>query len=277
MSGCCGHLQTGMTFVLGRLVCNPLLLLGFTSSQHDQYALPVYPFAALLIAADLEHRLADPRTAQPLRQRSRGTRWRSLQSIVTVYCCLASIVLVFYFGGGFLKIAEHSNTTLDIQKLGLLLILLSSAWLLGGLMVYWLHRTFQQSLKPWIICHILSAWLLIFGTVHLGFVGNYSPEVKAFLKQSHLQNTLSTTPADLVKMDGTTIAVLLRAYSPMMGRSWASFDEFKAQGSELAWIRESDVAELDFPHRILAQDHGVLLIRRPSNSNSVVTGLVAAP
>ena len=239
-----------------------LLLLGFTSSQHDQYALPIYPFAALLIATDLENRLAHSNTAKLFRERSRGTRWRSLQSIVAVYCCLASIVLIFCFGGGLLKIAEHSDTTLDMEKLGLLLILISSVWLLGGLMVYWPRRSLQQGLKPWIAYHILSAWLVIFGTVHLGFVGNHSPAVKAFLKQPHLQNVLSATPADLVKMDGTTIAVLLKAYSPIMGRSWASFDEFEAQGSDLAWIRESDVTELDFPHRILDQGHGVLLIQR---------------
>ncbi|KKZ12122.1 MAG: hypothetical protein TE42_05670 [Candidatus Synechococcus spongiarum SP3] len=238
------------------------LLLAFTSSQHDQYALPIYPFAALLIAADLEHRLANTHAAQRFRETSHSTGWRSLPSIVIVYCCLASIVLVFYFSGGFLKIADHSDTTLDLEKLGLLFILISSAWLLGGLMVYWLHRTLQQTLKPWITYHILSAWLMIFGTVHLGFVGNYSPEVKAFLQQPHLQDTLSAAPANLVNMDGTTIAVLLKAYSPIMGRSWASFEEFKAQGSGLAWIRESDGAELDFPHAILARGHGVLLIRR---------------
>ena len=239
-----------------------LLLLGFTSSQHDQYALPIYPFVALLIATDLENRLAHSNTAKLFRERSRGTRWWSLQSIIAVYCCLASIVLIFYFGGDLLKIAEHSDTTLDMEKLGLLLILISSVWLLGGLMVYWPRRSLQQGLKPWIAYHILSAWLVIFGTVHLGFVGNHSPAVKAFLKQPHLQNVLSATPADLVKMDGTTIAVLLKAYSPIMGRSWASFDEFEAQGSDLAWIRESDVTELDFPHRILDQGHGVLLIQR---------------
>ena len=246
------------------------LLLAFTSSQHDQYALPIYPFMALLIAADLEHRLADTHTAKLFRERNYSTRWRSLPAIVAVYCCLASIVLVFYFSGGLLKIAERSDTTLDMENLGLLLILISSAWLLGGLMVYWPRRTLRQKLKPWIMYHILSAWLVIFGAVHLGFVGNYSPEVKAFLKQPHLQNVLSTTPADLVNMDGTTIAVLLRAYSPIMGRSWASFDEFKAQGSELAWIRESDVTELDFPYRVLAQDHGVLLVHVESSQERSV-------
>lgn len=239
-----------------------LSLLAFTSSQHDQYALPTYPFMALLIAADLEHRLAESHTAQYLREGSRGTGWRSLPSIAAIYCCLASIVLIFCFGGGLLRISEQPDTTLDVEKLGLLLLLISSAWLLGGLMIHWLYRTLRQNIKPWIIYHALSTWLIIFGTVHLGFVGNYSPEVKAFLHQPHLQDILSTTPADLVNMDGTTIAVLLKAYSPIMGQSWASFDDFKAQGSGLAWIRESDVAELDFPYGVLARGHGALLIRR---------------
>lgn len=239
-----------------------LLLLAFTSSQHDQYALPIYPLTALLIAADLEHRLTDTHTTKRFRERNRGMQLRSLQSIVAVYYCLASIILVFYFGNGLLKIAEDSDMTLDIEKLGLLLILVSSIWLLGGLMVYWPHRSLQQGMKPWIIYHILSAWLVIFGTVHLGFVGDYSPEVKVFLKQPHLQDILSTTPTDLVKIDGSTIAVLLKAYSPIMGQSWSSFDEFKARGSCLAWIREPDATALDFPHSILAQGHGVLLITR---------------
>ena len=237
------------------------LLLALTSSQHDQYALPIYPFAAMLIAVDLEHRLANNHAAKFSRERNRSMRWRSLHSIVAVYCCLASIILAFCFGGGWL-IIENSDATLDRGKLHLLLILLSSVWLLGGLMVYWPHRTLRQRLKPWITLQIFGAWLVILGTVQLGFVGNYSPEVKAFLQQPDLQNTLSTTPADLVKMDGSTIAVLLKVYGPIMGQSWSSFHEFKARGSGLAWIRESDMAELDVPHSVLAQGHGVLLIRR---------------
>ena len=239
-----------------------VLLLAFTSSQHDQYALPIYPFAALLIAADLDHRLADAHTAQCLHGRSLDKRWRSLRSLAAVYCCLAGIVLVFRFGGGLSRIAEQSDTTLDVEKLGLLLVLISSAWLLGGLMVYCSHQALRQRVKPWIIYHVLSSWLIIFAIVHLGFIGNYSPAIKAFLQQPHLQDRLSTTPADLVNMDGTTIAVLLKSYSPVLGRSWASFDEFKDGGSGLAWIRESDVAKLDCPHGILARGHGVLLIRR---------------
>ncbi|MXW40461.1 MAG: hypothetical protein F4Z75_04795 [Synechococcus sp. SB0668_bin_15] len=238
-----------------------LLLLAFTSSDQNNYALPIYPFAALLVAADLEHRLTGIHSAKSSRERSDGMVWRSLQSIAAVYCCLASIVLIFCFGGGLLRISGQSDTTLDVEKLGLLLVLVSTAWLLGGLMVYWPHRSLQQSLKLWLTLHLLGSWLAIFGIVHLGFVGNYSPEVKALIKQPHLQEALSTAPADLVKVDGK-IATLLRAYSPIMGQSWASFDDFKAQGSGLAWIRESDVAELDFPHGVLARGRGVLLIRR---------------
>ena len=238
-----------------------LLLLAFTSSQHNNYALPIYPFAALLIAADLEHRLADTHTTQHLRKRNRGTGWRSLRSIVAIYFCLAIIILIFCFGNGLSRISGQPDTTLDTEKLGLLLVLLSTVWLLGGLIVYWPHRSLQQNFKPWLTLHLFGAWLAIFGTVHLGFMGNYSPEVKAFLKQPHLQAALSTAPADLVKVDGK-IGTLLRAYSPVMGRSWASFEDFKAQGSELAWIRESDVAELDFSHGVLARGHGVLLIQR---------------
>ena len=238
-----------------------LLLLAFTSSDQNNYALPIYPFASLLVAADLEHRLVEAHTANGFYEKNSRMRWRSLQSIATVYCCLASIVLVFCFGGGLPRISGQSDTTLDMEKLGLLLVLVSTVWFLGGLMVYWHHRSLQQSLKSWLTLHLLGVWLAIFGTVHLGFVGNYSPEVKALLKQPHLQDALSTAPADLVKVDGK-IATLLRAYSPIMGRSWSSFEEFKAQGSGLAWIRASDVAGLNFPHRRLAQSHGVLLIQK---------------
>ena len=60
--------------------------------------------------------------------------------------------------------------------------------------------------------------LVVFGTVlhKPRFSGNSSPEVKALLKQPHLQDALSTAPADLVKVDGK-IATLLRAYKPNHG------------------------------------------------------------
>ena len=51
----------------------------------------------------------------------------------------------------------------------------------------------------------------------------------------------------------------------MMGRHWALFDEFKAQGSCLARIDEPDLAELDFPYGLLAQGHGALLIHVQSH------------
>jgi len=239
-----------------------LFLLAFTSFPFNHYTLPIYPFAALLIAADLEHRLTETHRAKGFREGSDVMGWRSLWSIAAVYCCLAGIILVFSFGSD-LRIVENSETTLDPAQLRLLLILLSGGWLLGGLMIYWPHRTIRQSLKPWIICHIFGAWLVILATVHLGFVGNYSPEVKAFLKQPEIQRILSTAPADRVKVEGK-ITTLLGAYSPIMGQSWPSFHEFKAQGSCLAWIRESDLTMLDFPHSVLARGHGVLLISQCS-------------
>ena len=239
-----------------------LLLLAFTSSQYNHYALPIYPFVALLIAVDLEHRLTKIHATISLRERSRGTPWQSLQPIVAAYCCLAILILVFCFGGG-LQIVKSSDAILNVEKLRLLLILLSSVWLLGGLIVYWPHRSLQQSLKSWIICHIFGAWLVISGAVHLGFVGDYSPEVKAFLMQPDLRRVLSTGPVDLVKLDGK-IATLLGAYSPIMGQPWSSFDEFEARGSCLAWIREADRTGPDFAHAVLAQGHGVLLITRCS-------------
>jgi len=113
------------------------------------------------------------------------------------------------------------------------------------------------------MCHIFSAYLVVLTTVHLGFVGNYSPEIKAFLKQPELQRILSTAPADRVNVEGK-ITTLLAAYSPIMGHSWSSFQEFKTQGSCLAWIRESHLAMVDFPHSVLARGHGVLLISKCS-------------
>ena len=243
-----------------------LLLLAFTSSQHKHYALSIYPFAALLIAADLEHRLVKLPVDKSFRTRTSGMRWQSLRRIVAVHCCLACIILIFCFSDGLPIVKDIDMTLTNMKKLYLVLILLSSVWLLGGLIVYWPHRSLQQSLKPWILCHIFGAWLVIFGAVHLGFVGNYSPEVKAFLMQPHLQDMLSKTPVDIVRNGRVNrMNALLEAYGPIVGQSWSSFHEFKSQGSPLAWIYESDLAELDFPYHILARDHGVLLIHAQSH------------
>ncbi len=241
-----------------------LLLLAFTSSQHKHYALPIYPFAALMIAADLEYRLAGTTSSsanKALPGRSNGMGWQSLRRIVLVHFFLACIILAFCLSDGLPTVKDINMTLVDMRRLYVVLTLLSSVWLLAGLIIYWPRRSLQQSLKPWITCHILGGYLVILGTVHLGFVGNYSPEVKAFLRQPDLQNTLSTAPVDLVKNGRVSrMTTLLRAYSPIMGQSWASFDEFKDQGGPLAWIYEPDLTELDFPYRILAQDHGIVLI-----------------
>jgi len=240
-----------------------LLLLAFTSSQHKHYALPIYPFAALLIAADLEYRLTEVTnsSAKALPGRSNGMGWQSLWRIALVHFFLACIILAFCLSDGLSMIKDIDMTLINMERLYAVLILLSSVWLLAGLMVYWPRRSLQQSLKSWIACHILGGYLVILVTVHLGFVGNYSPEVKAFLRQSYIQNVLSTAPVDLIKNGRVNrMTTLLRAYSPIMGRSWASFDEFKDQGGPLAWIYEPDLKDLDFPYTILAQGHGVLLI-----------------
>ena len=166
----CGVATIHRRWLLLAAPATMLLLLAFTSSQHDQYALPIYPFAALLIAADLEHRLAEVHTAKRLRGRGDGKGWRSLKFIVAVYCLLAAIVLAFCFADrslGLLSI-ESLATTLDVARLRLLLILLSSVWLLGGVLLWW-RRSPQQSLKPWLR-------LQLFGTL-AGDFSNHPPGV----------------------------------------------------------------------------------------------------
>ena len=155
-----------------------LLLLAFTSSQHKHYALPIYPFAALLIAADLEHRLES------------GIGWQSLRRLAAIHFCLACIILIFCFGDGLPTVKDIDMTLIDMGRLYMILILLSSMWLLGVLIIYWPRRSrsLQQSLRPWIACHVFGAYLVILVTVHLGFVGNGSPGVKVFLSQPDLQN-----------------------------------------------------------------------------------------
>ena len=239
-----------------------LLFLAFTSSQHKHYALPIYPFAALLIAADLEYRLTELSTTKTFRgRRSYRVRWKSLRHIAAIHCGLACVILIFCFSDGLPMVKDIDMTFISMKRLYVILILLGSVWLLGSLMVYWPYRNFQQSLKSWIICHLFGAYLVIFVTIHLGFVGNYSSEVKAFLSQPDLQDVLSTGPVDVVTNGRVKrMNTLLRVYSPIIGKSWSSFNEFKALGSSLAWIYESDLTELDFPYRILAQDYEVLLI-----------------
>jgi len=101
-------------------------------------------------------------------------------------------------------------------------------------------------------------------------VGNYSPEVKAFIRQSDTWELLSTVPVDVMASNRVirlNTYALLRAYGPITvtSQAWASFNEFKAQGNPFVWIYESDLKEIDSPYSILAQGHGSLLIHVQPN------------
>ncbi|MCY4054736.1 MAG: hypothetical protein OXF67_02490 [Cyanobacteria bacterium MAG CAR4_bin_6] len=88
-----------------------LLLLTFISTEHKHYALPIYSFAALLIAADLEHRLAAISQATIFYKRNNGSQWRALRYIAVLQCCLACIILIFCFVDS-LPMVKDIDTTL---------------------------------------------------------------------------------------------------------------------------------------------------------------------
>jgi len=239
-----------------------LLLLTFISTEHKHYALPIYPFAALLISADLEDRLVAISQAKIYRKNN-GIQWRDLRRIAALQCCLACIILIFCFVDGLPMVKDIDMTFANMRKLYLVLILLSSVWLLGGLIIHLPQANFKK-LRSWVACHLCGAYLVIFVTVYLGFVGNYSPEVKAFIRQPDTWEILSTVPVDVVARNRVVrlnTHALLRAYGPTTtGQAWASFDEFKAQENSFAWIYQSDLMQIDFPYSILTQGHGSLLI-----------------
>ena len=219
-----------------------LLLLMCTSSHYHHYALPLYPFMALLIAADLNHRLEQAATGKAV--------MRPLQIVAAGQLGLAGALLVLLAGD-----------QLPLDGLHLPVVLLSAGWLLGTVVLLWCSRPPVARMQAWIVLQIATAWIVLFSVIHTGLIGDYSQTTKAFAMQSEVQEVLATGPVDLVMQDGGKTTTLLKAYSPLVGDVWPSMEAFERRGNRLAWILRKDQAQLSRPYSILAQGDEVLLIR----------------
>ena len=219
-----------------------LLLLMCTSSHYHHYALPLYPFMALLIAADLNHRLEHAATGKAV--------MRPLQIVAAGQLGLAGALLVLLAGD-----------QLPLAGLHLPVVLLSGGWLLGTVVLLWRPHPPVARVQAWIVLQIATAWIALFSVIHVGLIGDYSQTTKALAMQPEVQEVLATGPVDLVMQDGGKITTLLKAYSPLVGDVWPSMEAFERRGNRLAWILRKDQAQLGLPYSILAQGDEVLLIR----------------
>ena len=219
-----------------------LLLLMCTSSHYHHYALPLYPFMALLIAADLNHRLEHAATGKAV--------MRPLQIVAAGQIGLAGALLVLL-----------ARDQLPLNGLHLPVTLLSGGWLLGTCVLLWHSVSREFKVKTWIVLQIATAWAVLLSVIHTGLIGDYSHAEKAFVMQPEVQEALATGPVDLVMQGGRKTTDFLKAYSPHVGEVWPSMEAFENRGNGMAWILRKDQAQLSLPYDVLAQGEKVLLIR----------------
>ena len=168
-------------------------LISIYSTRLPHYALLLYPFLALLAALALfclvnpgQYKYHFPQWVLPT--------FSYFFTALGILLLLAGIVLIFY-----LKTE---------QQYGKIVIATSLSWLF---LAFVSQRKYSSYL--WLTTLLLGAWLGLLTAVNIGAIGNYEPDVKAFLKQPAITQIIDHNPIYILHGDDKT-RVLLKFYLP---------------------------------------------------------------
>ena len=249
------------------LVGFPLVLfaeVSIFSTRLPHYSLALYPFIALLASVGLDwlggifsKRIRE----QVKRKKEKGKSYmkdflpfsfyllpspsshlklpRNLSYAfggLSVLLLLAGIV-AFALGGA------------DIRKYAIVVLALGLGWLI--LPLVWIGR-YHFGIKSltgryWVAGWLIPAWLALAVAGFNGLIGDYNPDVKAFLAQRAIASILQTNPVNFVQV-GDKTGVLLNFYTPHHGKE---VQQSELPADSYAWISAKQAAELSTPHRVL--------------------------
>ncbi len=137
----------------------------------------------------------------------------------------------------------------EIRKYASVVLALGLGWLILPLVWLGRYRFGQKFLtaRYWMVGWLIPAWLALACICFNGFIGDYNPDVRAFLRQRAIAQILQTNPINFVQVGGKT-GVLLNFYTPHHGKEVQQVSEL-ITGS-YAWISAKQPA-LSTPHRVL--------------------------
>jgi hypothetical protein len=137
----------------------------------------------------------------------------------------------------------------EIRKYASIILALGLGWLILPLAWIGRYRFGQKFLtaRYWMAGWLIPAWLALAVAGFNGFIGDYNPDVRAFLEQRAIAQILQTNPINFVQVGGKT-GVLLNFYTPHHGKQVQQVSELSA--GSYAWISAKQPT-LSTPHRVL--------------------------
>ena len=196
------------------LLLYPLMYLGLISTASTKlphYAIPTYPFLALLSGYAMERLLHEPL--------NRAVK-RLLHVANSLFIFLGSVSIV---GVALVVATELLPGTADIRPYAPITLGLCVAWLGAGLL--WFKTPKKRSvLLGWFGLLLLGHWsslTIAWGTAELG---NINPEMKALLIRDDIQPILQTEAVDFSPGLNSKRSTLLRFYTPNPGEKLTTLE-----------------------------------------------------
>ncbi|KAB8319025.1 glycosyltransferase family 39 protein [Tolypothrix campylonemoides VB511288] len=242
------------------LVGYPVILfaeLSLFSTRLSHYSLSLYPFIALLAAFGLNWLSAGIRG-----QTDNQTKRTSRQGEFPTFWFLRNLSYTFGILGVLLLVAGIVASVwgnAEVRKYALLALASGVGWLI--LPLVWIGRyhfgkKFLTS-RYWLAGWLVPAWISLAVAGSSGLIGDYNPDIKAFIQQPAIAQVLHSSPINFVDTRGKT-DVLLKFYTPHHGKRVQQVSELPTSG--YAWVSVKQAADLSQPHRVLGTVQKVSLI-----------------
>ncbi|MBW4480637.1 MAG: glycosyltransferase family 39 protein [Tolypothrix brevis GSE-NOS-MK-07-07A] len=251
------------------LVGFPIVLfaeLSIFSTRLPHYSLALYPFIALLASIGLDWLGAifskGIRSRDAINRVCRGVGRDKLISSSSYLKLLRNLSYTFGVLGIFLVLAgivAFAVGSAEIRKYATVVLPLGLGWLILPLVWIGRYRFGQKFLtaRYWIAGWLIPAWLALAMAGFNGLIGDYNPNLRAFLAQRAIAQILQTNPINFVQVGGKT-GVLLNFYTPHHGKQVQQLSELPP--GSYAWISAKQSA-LSTPHRVLGTVQNYQLIQ----------------
>ncbi len=148
----------------------------------------------------------------------------------------------------------------QVDKYAIVALVSGVSWLILPLVWisrYQLGKKFLTS-RYWLAGWLVPVWISLAAAGSSGFLGDYNPDVKAFIQQPAIAQILHSSPINFVDIGGKS-DVLLKFYTPHHGKRVKQVSELPA--SSYAWVPVKKMTNSVQPYRVLGSIEDVILIQ----------------
>ena len=227
------------------------------STRIPHYALTLYPFIALLAALALDW------LGKNYQNKSLP---RTLSYIIGSLSCLLLVASLIALTGVAIPV------TSEIQKYAAITFALGLGWLSVPLVWIGYHKFGQQFLtaKYWVAGWLIAPWLALSVAGITGFLGDYNPEIKAFLQQPSVASVVQNHLINFVEGGGKT-GVLLRFYTPHLGKVAENVSDLPT--ASYAWVKSEVASKSNSSYNAIGTIRDVQLVQVIKTVNNPIKKL----